>query len=257
MTRRHLSIPCEGEDLAATLDLAQGTAGLLIVSGGNELRAGAFSGQSRLAARLAAAGCQVLRFDRRGVGDSSGHNAGFRGSAADIAAALAAFRREMPQMQRVVGFGICDAASALVLAGGAGCDGLVLANPWTIEGADSLPPPAAIRSRYREKLRDPKELLRLLSGKVSLRGLVRGMAGALRPAPPPTTLASEIAGGLATFGGPVRILLAGRDRTAQVFEAGWDSADPRIARCPEASHAFAEPDSTDWLFEQLVTALSE
>jgi exosortase A-associated hydrolase 1 len=257
MSRRHLSIPCEGDDLAATLDSAEGIAGLLMVSGGNELRAGAFSGQSRLAARLAAAGFPVLRFDRRGVGDSSGLNRGFHGSAADIAAALAAFRREMPQVQRIVGFGICDAASALVLAQGAGCEGLVLANPWTIEGANSLPPPAAIRSRYREKLRDPKELLRLLSGKVSLRGLARGVAAALRPAPTPTTLAGEIASGIAAFNGPVRILLAGRDRTAQIFEAGWDSTDPRIVRCPEASHAFAERESADWLFEQLVAALSE
>ncbi len=55
-----------------TLDDAPGTTGLLIVSGGNEVRAGAFAGQARLAAEIAAAGHPVFRFDRRGVGDSTG-----------------------------------------------------------------------------------------------------------------------------------------------------------------------------------------
>ena len=45
---------------------------------------------------------------------------------------FAAFRRAAPQLTRIIAFGNCDAASALMLAGGAGCDGLVLSNPWTI-----------------------------------------------------------------------------------------------------------------------------
>src|SRR5690606_19559812 len=137
VSRRHFSFPCEGEVLAATLDEGAEPAGLLIVTGGNETRAGAFSGMAELAARGAAAGHPVLRFDRRGTGDSTGGNRGFRGSGPDIAAAVAAFRAEAPGLRRIVGFGNCDAASALMLAGGAGCDGLVLANPWTFEEEDA------------------------------------------------------------------------------------------------------------------------
>ena len=36
------------------------------------------------------------------------------------------------------------------------------------------------------RLRDPAAIMRLLSGKVSLRGLFSSLAGALRPAPPQT-----------------------------------------------------------------------
>jgi exosortase A-associated hydrolase 1 len=255
MTRRHVAFTCEGARLAGTLDEAGGATGLLIVTGGNETRAGAFSGQAQLAARIAAAGHPVFRFDRRGVGDSAGENRGFRESAADIAAALAELRAHCPALTRVVGFGNCDAASALMLAGGAGFDALVLANPWTIEGDDVTPPPAAVRARYADKLRDPKELMRLLSGKVSLVKLARGISHALRPAAPPSSLAQELKAGLARFSGPVTILLAGRDRTAQAFEAAWDRTDPRIARLADASHAFVEPDAREWLLQRVSAAL--
>ncbi|OZA91133.1 MAG: esterase, partial [Erythrobacter sp. 34-65-8] len=90
MSRLALTFECQGQALAGTLDTAPGKTGLLIVSGGNEIRAGAFSGQARLAAQIAGAGFPVFRFDRRGVGDSEGENKGFRHSAKDIAAALEA-----------------------------------------------------------------------------------------------------------------------------------------------------------------------
>ena len=255
MTRRHLSFACEGEVLVGTLDEAPAATGLLLVSGGNEVRAGAFAGQAQLAARIAAAGHPVFRFDRRGVGDSSGENRGFHGSGPDIAAALAAFRAAYPALSRIVGFGNCDAASALMLNAGAGCDALVLANPWTIEQDDGAPPPAAIRARYAGKLRDPKELVRLATGKVSLRKLAGGIGRALRQPPPPTTLAQEMREGLERFGGPVSLLIAERDRTAQAFLAAWDAADSRLSCCAGASHAFVEPDARDWLFAALVATL--
>ena len=255
MIRRHVTFPCEGDTLAGTLDDAPGASGLLLVTGGNEIRAGAFAGQALLAARIAAEGFPVFRFDRRGVGDSTGENRGFRDSGGDVTAALAAFRRECPGLRRVVGFGNCDAASALMLGAGAGCDALVLANPWTIEHDDGAPPPSAIRERYAAKLRDPKELVRLATGKVSLRKLAGGIGRAMRPAEPPTSLAVDMAGGLARFAGPVEILLAERDRTAQAFLAAWDAADPRLARCAGASHAFVEPEARAWLLGRILAAL--
>jgi exosortase A-associated hydrolase 1 len=180
VSRRQFTFDCAGSALAATLDEAPGAAGLLIVTGGNETRAGAFSSQAELAARIATAGHPVLRFDRRGVGDSEGVNMGFRHSAEDIAAALAAFRARCPALERIVAFGNCDAASALMLGGGGGFDGLVLSNPWTYEDdhADAPPPPAAIRARYAAKLTNPRELVRLLTGKVNLAKLARGLVSA-------------------------------------------------------------------------------
>ena len=256
MTRRHFIFDCAGTTLAATLDDAPGTTGLLIVSGGNEIRSGAWNSQAQLAARMAAHGYPVLRFDRRGIGDSEGDNAGFRHSAEDIAAALAAFRHEAPQLHRVVAFGNCDAASALMLGGGFAADALVLANPWTIERDDAPPPPAALRAHYLQRLKDPRALLRLVSGKISLRGLMKSLGDITHKAEP-TSLAGDIATGLGGFSGPVTILIAERDRTAQTFMASWNRADPRLRSCPGASHSFVEPSAREWLDQQVLTALSD
>lgn len=256
MTRLHLAFECQEARLAATLDNAPGTAGLLIVSGGSEIRAGAFNGQAKIAREIAAAGFPVFRFDRRGVGDSEGENRGFRKSRRDIEAAVFAFRALAPHVERVVAFGNCDAASALMLTEGAGCDALVLSNPWTVdEGEDMAHSSAEVRSRYSEKLVNPKELRRLLTGGVNLAKLARGAIQAIRPSARPSTLAEEMKAGLAAFDGPVAIVLAARDRTAQIFAERWDRSDARIAWCEGADHAFSTPDAHAWLLSRLLVAL--
>ena len=257
MNRLQLNFECKEQRLAGTIDTAPGKTGLLIVTGGNEVRAGAYSGQASLAHDIAEAGFPVFRFDRRGVGDSEGENRGFRKSRKDLRAALEAFRAISPQLERVVGFGNCDAASALMLAGGAGCDSLVLSNPWTIEGDDgsAAPPPDAIRARYLEKLKNPAEVLRLVKGGVDLRKLGRGLIQATKSNAPQGTLAQELAEGISDFEGKVTFLLATADRTAQVFESNWDRTDPRIRRCEGAGHSYVEPHARVWLRKQILEAL--
>jgi exosortase A-associated hydrolase 1 len=259
MSRRHFAFDCARSDLVGSLDEAPGSAGLLIVTGGNETRAGAFASQAQLAARIAAAGHPVLRFDRRGTGDSEGVNMGYRNSAEDIAAALGAFREHCPNMKRIVAFGNCDAASALMLSGGAGFDGLILSNPWTYEDeqASAPPPPAAIRARYAAKLRNPRELLRLVSGKVKLGDLARSLRHAASAPSAPSGLAEAMKAALAQFAGCVRILVAERDRTGQAFLAGWDPRDPRLNRCAGADHAYSDDGSSQWLLETILEALAD
>ena len=257
MSRQHLTFTCEGSLLAGTLDEGEAATGLLIVSGGNELRAGAWSGQARLAARIARAGYPVLRFDRRGVGDSSGPNGEFRSSTPDIAAALEVFRSHCPQLSQVVGMGNCDAASALMLAGGAGCDGLILSNPWTIEDAAAAPPPQALRQHYRHRLADPAALRRLLTGQVSPRRLFASLIKAISPDPPPTGLVADMAAGFAGFQGETVFLLAEQDRTAQIFLASWESRETPLNSCTGASHSFVEPQAQRWLTDQVLAMMAK
>jgi len=259
MSRLHLPFACGSKTLCGTLDTAPGTTGLLLVSGGNEIRSGAYSGQAHLAAEIARAGFPVFRFDRRGIGDSEGENRGFRNSAKDIASALEAFRAIAPQINRVFALGNCDAASALMLSEGKGLDGLILSNPWTIEESEESAEPQqgsdAIRSRYADKLRDPAELKRLLTGGVNFGKLARGLLRSLGPAPKETGLAQEIRAGLDKFQGATTILLADQDRTAQEFLRHWDSADERIQHCEGASHSYVEPHAREWLKARILEAL--
>lgn len=256
MTRRHFCFDCLGDRLVGTLDDAPASTGLLIVSGGNEIRAGTWNGQSRFAARIAAEGFPVLRFDRRGVGDSAGANLGYRGSGPDIAAAVAALRAEAPHVRRVVGLGNCDAAAALMLTRGAGFDALVLSNPWTLDGPEEDAPAQVIRHHYRRRLADPAAIRRLLTGQVSLTGLAKSVAAAARPSPKKQAgLAGELSESISGFTGPIRFLTAGRDRTGIAFLSRWNKADPRIRTCPGATHSYVEPDAQDWLVQEVLGML--
>lgn len=258
MMRRHFTFECDGLQLAATLDEGDARTGLLLVSGGNEVRAGAWNGQARFAAHIAAEGYPVMRFDRRGVGDSEGVNGEFRSSAPDIAAALAAFRKQCPQLMRVMGFGNCDAASALMLTRGAGFDALILSNPWTIEEGGEEAPAEVLRDHYRRRLANPAAIKRLFSGKVPVGKLARSLVAALRPAPKrPGGLAAEMAEGLTGYPGRVHFLIAGRDRTGLAFLSKWDKTDPLIRICPDATHSYVEPQSREWLIREVLQMLSE
>ncbi len=249
--RRLVSFICKGHRLSATLDEALGTTGLLIISGGNEIRAGAHRGMAQLAFDVAAQGYPVFRFDRRGIGDSEGKNGGFQSSGEDIDAAIAAFCSHCPNITRLVAFGNCDGASAILIHRPKGFDAALLANIWTIETSEEEgPPPAAIKARYKEKILQPREWLRLLTGGISLRKLTKGLARIAAPAPI-GSLSASIAEGLVSFPGPIDMLISKRDATAIAFMDEWEKphfqsarskTDIDIQQIDSASHSFASPD---------------
>jgi exosortase A-associated hydrolase 1 len=273
--RQQFSFDIGDLSCAVTVDRGRAfKAGLLILSGGNEIRSGAHRGMAELADRLAQAGHSVLRFDRRGVGDSEGDNRGFEHSAEELAAALQLFRTVCGGMSRIVAFGNCDAAAALLLHHSAAeLDRLVLANVWTIETfeaeerdapaqAAALPPAAAIRARYAQKLRDPREWLRLVRGGVDLQKLWRGLRASRSR--PPSGLADRLGACLAASNVPATILIAENDGTALAFMEQWRgsafaaarAADTaRILAHPTGSHGFADDDAREWLFARLLEAL--
>ncbi len=261
MSRRHLTLSCAGETLVGTLDDAPGSTGLLIVSGGNELRSGAWSGMAQLAARLAANGYPVFRFDRRGVGDSTGENTGFEGSADDLAAAASAFRAACPHLTTLIALGNCDAAAALMLHyRSVNASDLLLANPWTFDPPASGNPqdishsPAEIRRRYISKLTSVAGWKQLLSGGVNLKKVRQGLNKAASSSS--SQLAKLLEQSLASYSGKVVFLLAENDRTARGFLENWPAGDRRIRSCPTASHSFSDDAARDWLFDEISEALN-
>jgi exosortase A-associated hydrolase 1 len=262
--RHFLTFPCEGATLAATLDAAQGETGLLIVSGGNEIRIGAHRGMEKLAADLAAHGHPVFRFDRRGIGDSEGDNGGFEASGPDIQAAIRAFRSACPALKRIIAFGNCDAASALVLHRPEGLCALVLSNIWVVEPRDDLPPTAAIKSHYLQRLKDPKAWVALASGAINFRKLASGLARLAAPKAP-SALSDRISATMASGTIPAHILLARRDGTALAFAEAWTSPAfaaarktglYRITRIDSNAHSFARAADYAALKSALLECLS-
>jgi exosortase A-associated hydrolase 1 len=239
--RRLLTFPCEGAALGATLDGGSAKVGILMVTGGTQTRVGSHRMSERLAQALGEAGHPCFRFDRRGVGDSGGEDPGFRGSAPDLEAAGDAFRRHAPGVERIIGLGLCDGATALALFGaGAGLDGSVLVNPWLVEAEADQPPPAAIRRHYRQRLLSGRAWRRLLSGDISYRKALSGLRRAAVPAASP--LASQVKAALDRSAMPVELILARGDATAIAAEAEWRSFDRGAPRYVETdSHTFAKP----------------
>jgi exosortase A-associated hydrolase 1 len=253
--RRLISFRCAGETLIGTLDEAPAATGLLIVSGGNEIRVGAHRGMALLAERVAATGAPVFRFDRRGIGDSGGENQGYASSGPDIAAAASAFRAEQPQISRIIAFGNCDAATALVLfSSQAGIDRLILANPWVVETNDHLPPAAAIRTHYAQRLRDPKTWTRLARGNVDLVKFIKGLWKISDRKSEDDSLADNVFCRLPT---EATIILAEHDATALAFADAARRHDWRgkTVTIPTASHSFAHQADADALFHAIIAAI--
>jgi exosortase A-associated hydrolase 1 len=260
--RRLLTIDCGGAALGASLDEAAGTIGLLMVTGGTQTRIGSHRMYERLAKRLAEQDISCLRYDRRGVGDSEGQDKDWRGSGPDIEAAASALRRECLHLQRLIGFGLCDGASALAFYGAdAGLDGLILLNPWLVETRPGTLAPAAVKDHYRQRLTSLAGWKKLLSGSMSYRKLLKGLG--TMTAKPPSTLAEEVATALAKSGLPVELILASRDGTAIAAEAEWNGSayrrirdsSPRPQRIDSDSHTFARPGDEEALAQTVMTAL--
>jgi exosortase A-associated hydrolase 1 len=212
--RRLIAFACRGAELAGSLDAAAGATGLIMVTGGSQTRIGSHRMYERLGKALVEKGYPCLRFDRRGVGDSAGDDTGFRGSGPDIAAAAAAFRRECPALTRLVGFGLCDGATAIALFGReAGLDALILVNPWLVEAEAGAPPPAAVKAHYRRRLTSVEGWKKILSGSVDWKKLFRGL-GSITSKREGSPLAIETAAALRAGGLRAWLVLAEGDATA-------------------------------------------
>ncbi|WP_168845951.1 alpha/beta hydrolase [Sphingomonas sp. S2M10] len=243
--RSLIGFPCLGDMLVGTLDSASGSTGLLIVSGGNEIRSGPHRSMSQLAHRIAAAGYPVFRFDRRGIGDSAGSNLGFLESAPDIVAAAGIFRREA-KLRRVIAFGNGDGATALALFHAqARIDALLLANPVIVG------PPAA-----------PEEPEEAEPGRGWMRQMIERVA--VRRQVTQVGLGSELAAAITGAEVPMTVLLATRDKIAADFaeflhKPAFAAAGTRVRRkqFDTASHVFAGTTDKAWLYERVIEALAE
>ncbi|HEY0584958.1 MAG TPA: hydrolase 1, exosortase A system-associated, partial [Pseudoduganella sp.] len=161
-----LAFDCEGETLVGILSPAATAArrGVLVIVGGPQYRAGSHRQFALLARQLAAQGIPALRFDYRGLGDSSGAARTFEHVAADIRSAIDAFQAAVPGLQEVVLWGLCDAAAAALFYGRRDprVTGLVLLNPWARSAAGLAR--STLKHYYWARLRDPALWRKLARG---------------------------------------------------------------------------------------------
>jgi exosortase A-associated hydrolase 1 len=237
-TEQALAFECAGERLIGVVAQPADARdiGVVIVVGGPQYRAGSHRQFVLIARALAATGFAVLRFDCRGMGDSTGPARTFEHIDEDIAAAIAALQAACPRVARVVLWGLCDAASAALLYQRSHADprlaGLVLLNPWV--RSDATLARAHLKHHYRAQLLDPGFWRRLVRGDVAVGAALRSLAGnilrarAQADAPADSSYQDRMADGMRAFGGPILLVLCGRDLTAQEF-VGHAASDARWA----------------------------
>ena len=252
--------PCRNESLVGVLAAPQTPfdTGVLVIVGGPQYRVGSHRQFVLLARRLAEHGFPVLRFDCRGMGDSSGAQRSFESLSLDISAAIDALQELSPQLKQVVLWGLCDGASAALLychdTHDARVVGLCLLNPWV--RSDASLARTHVKHYYAQRVMEREFWVKLLRGEVgaaALTGLVHNvrvaLAGSRPPSSPRLTFQQRMAVAWNEFQQRILLLVSEDDYTAKEFlehigtEAAWANAlkHPRLQRhdLAGADHTFS------------------
>lgn len=285
MIERAVTFECAGERLVGIVSDPGGRCalGVVVVVGGPQYRIGSHRQFLLLARRLAQAGIPVLRFDYRGMGDSSGPLQDFEHIEPDIAAAIGALAAACPAVKSVVLWGLCDAASANLLYWQATADpriaGIALLNPWVMSEATYAQ--SKIRDYYLQRLMTRAFWAKLARGGVDIGGAVRSIAEFLKrarggrdgsAAPAEIDYRERMRLALSQFPGPILVVLSGMDLTAKAFREqarsapDWhgvlERANVEQRELPAADHTFStaawreevEALTLDWLRRLIPTA---
>lgn len=261
LTEETVRFDCESETLFGILARPEKPTdlGIVVVVGGPQTRVGSHRQFVLLGRALAAAGHPTLRFDVRGMGDSSGEQRDFEHIAPDIRAAIDTLREQCPGVRGVVLWGLCDAAAAALLYCDAAHDprvaGLCLLNPWVRSEASLAR--TQVKHYYGRRLLQKDFWAKLLSGQLdivgALRELLRKLGQATTKTEAPLGFQERMARGWKDFTGPILLILSGDDYTAKEFlEFTADAPSwrglldrPGVSRVdvPAADHTFS---SQEW-----------
>ena len=261
-----VSFACEGEQLVGILSLpaTPTDCAVVIVVGGPQFRVGSHRQFVLLARRLASQGIMALRFDYRGMGDSSGDFRDFMAVDHDLRAAVDALQNANPKLERIILWGLCDAASASLFYAhtDARITGLVLANPWVRTEAGEAR--AYLNHYFRSRFLDKSFWKKLLSGQFDLFGSLNSFVVILKKAmfgkkPPGSDtelpLREKMYVCWTRFKGDVLVLTSGEDLTAKEFldmvaaSPQWrqllSSAQVTEYKLPTANHTFSRKEWRD------------
>lgn len=236
---------CEGEALVAVLHLPKTPEkaeklGVLVIVGGPQYRVGSHRQFLHLARHLAKENIPVMRFDYRGMGDASGDLLGFEHVQIDIQYAIDGFMQKVPELEGVVLWGLCDAATAACFYAPSDdrVKGLVILNPWVRSEAGEAK--AFLKHYYLQRLFSRQLWSKVIKGDFKLSASMASLMSMIKRSSSPkgvsdvaeseiagtveplkqssTNLPEKIQSSLKAFQGPVQYIMSGNDLTAAEFD---------------------------------------
>jgi uncharacterized protein len=266
-----LSWPCDKDWCTGHVHLPVASAEsiqdiVIIIPGGTQTRVGAHRLLWLLATQLTAPHRAVIRFDRRGTGDSTGVPASFEYLDDDFAAALAAAKSVLPDAKRIILLGHCDGASAALLAAGRDIDvsQLILLNPWA--RTEEIAAAAALGYHYGSRIRSWARWQSVLRGEVNLisaaNSIFSGLRARLKLARmSKPTFVDLMSSCWQRSTCPITVIIGSADATAQEFELvrkNWSrSARVDVTSIANGNHSFAGSEQQKSAISAIIKALEQ
>lgn len=262
---RPVIFECKGNSLVGVLHNpgSESRRALLVVVGGPQYRVGSHREFVLLSRDLAESGYPVFRFDYRGMGDSEGDYSGFENIRDDIEAAIETLQANLPGVDEVVIWGLCDAATAAAFyaAGDARVTGLVLANPWV--RSDEGEAKAFLKHYYLKRVLSRDFWRKVLTGKVNVAQSVSSLQSNVKLAAGNEQGSGDPAQDDAGCGLPIRLerslrkykgrgllILSGNDLTAAEFKDAVKASRNFRSLLGESRFDQVELDASDHTFSR-------
>ncbi len=237
--------------------------GIVIVVGGPQYRIGSHRQFIKLSRFLADNGFSSIRFDCAGMGDSSGEFKSFLNICHDIRCATDSLIENSPHIDKIVLWGLCDAATAAAQYSNSDerVAGLLLLNPWVKD--EQLAAETLVKNHYKKQILSLTFWKRVFTGKVKLFAAATSFLQNLmamkrsndteqqdpkKQESEPKSLQGIMHKRLTEFNGATSIILSENDLTAQEFTTATDSKDwqnliankpIQITTIKDANHTFA------------------
>lgn len=275
---------CNGAPLIGVMhhpEQPKATGVVIVVPDGPQYRAGCARQLVLWSRYLCEHGYPVLRFDFSGLGDSGGEFKGFTDIDEDVDAAIDVFLEKQPLLEKVVLWGECSSASAIMMYAWRNkvITHLILQNPWLRDEASQAQ--TYIKHYYLHRLTQKSFWHKLMKFRFNPLTSLRSLYGLWRKSKQIKQLSSSeliewdsslpfqdrAREGLARFDGDLLLVMSGRSLIGKEFDEvvkasdRWQSImkDKQVDRLDfeHADHTFSRISDREAMIDQLLAWLKD